>query len=101
MARPNVRVRLVQDTETKKVEVEVGVRSRKKPGLWATLKVDADASDLDDLVQRTAHACAVHLIVNYKDACDPDECGQVAREALREIKIQAGVAHRKIISIGG
>lgn len=100
MPHPNVRVRLVQDTDTKKVEVEVGVRSKRKRGLWATLKVDADASDLDELVQRTAHACAVHLIVNYKDSCDPDECGRVAREALREIKIKAGMAHRKIISTG-
>lgn len=100
MNKQNVRVRLIQDTITMKVEVEVGVSSKKKPGLWATLKVDADAPGLEDLVQRTAHACAVHLIVNYRDKCDPDECGKLARECLREIQINAGIAHRRIISFG-
>lgn len=95
-----VRVRLVQDTETKKVEVEVGILSRRRHGLWATKKVDADASNLEHLVSEAAAQCALHQIVNYKDRHDPDDCARVAREGLREIKIQAGVAHRKIISAG-
>lgn len=94
-----VRVRLVQDTVTKKVELEVAVQSNQRRGLWAVKKVDADASDLETLVSKAAAECAILQIVQYRDKHDPDDCARVAREALAEIKADAERAYRKVISL--
>lgn len=95
-----VRVRLLMDDVTGKVEVEVGIRSNKRRGLWATRRVDADSSRLEYDLSRAASECALLQIVQYRDAHDPDECARMAREGLRDIQSQASRAHRRIISTG-
>lgn len=93
-----VRVKLVQDTETKRVEVIVSIRSNKRAGLVGSIRIDADHPRLKHEVRQAAIKLALHQVANYRDAHDPEECGTVAMEALREIEVAAGRVTRKVMS---
>ena len=96
-----VNVKLVKDTDTNLVEVIVSVRSNTRRGLWSEMRIDADDPKLDDKVAQAAGALCIHQITSYGDKHDPVEVSQKASEGLREIKIKAGRASRKIYSFGG
>lgn len=84
-----VRVRLVQDTETLKVSLEVSVRSNMRPNLWTNHSIDADHPRMLQEVDRWAQRCAESQIQRYNDRHSPLECGRMAVEAARDIMAKA------------
>lgn len=86
----NVRVRLVQDTETKKVSIEVAVESIAKPNAWTDTTTNAeDDGKLMYRVQRIAETLAEFQCRSYGDMHDPAACGRAAVAAARDIMRQA------------
>lgn len=94
MADAQVRVRLKQDTTTKKVTVEVAVKSNVRLNSWASLDVDADATNLEYRVQAAGEALAIYCCETYSDRHNPVGCGKTAVEALNEIQLKAAEARK-------
>lgn len=83
--KSHVRARLVQDTETLKVSIEVSVRSNIKTNMWCNHKIDADHPRLVQEADRWAQKAAEFQIQRYADKHSAKECGRMAAEAVQDI----------------
>jgi hypothetical protein len=78
-------VRLVKDTVTKKISLEVALRSCKRRGLWADFKLDPDNSKLEYAVAKAAETLASHQCEKYGDKHNPPDVAKKAVEALHDL----------------
>jgi hypothetical protein len=88
--------RLVQDTDTQKIEVEVELQSNAKPGFASQLRVDADDWKLEAKVGVSGGALAEFQNTFYEDRHDREEVAKKAMEALNDLRAAADRAGRKI-----
>jgi hypothetical protein len=86
-----VRCRLVQDTDTKKISIQVSVRSNVKANIWGHLLIDADNDPrkLRDLTHRAAEFIANYQNESYSDTHNPPIVAKAAKAALEDILKQA------------
>lgn len=86
-----VKLTLVQDTDTQKVELQVSLRCNTvHPNtVWNHLKLDADATNLEYLVSQRAEGLAEYQNLKYNDLHNPPAVAKAARELLVDLKKQA------------